>query len=319
MREINRDGIKLSQLRALVAIAQHGNFSEAAAHLAVSQSAISHAIASLENELGVVLLSRGRHGARLTSVGERITIHAREMLQMLECIGREANRAKGLQGGEIRIACFRSVATHVLPEIIAEFRNAYPAIGLTLHEYRGDEASVQEALRTGLADIGFTCTPPNPDYERWELMRDEYLVLFPPHIPVPESLCWEDLANYPLILPPDDDYCFFLIRDHFIQLGQPLNPTYKIREDSTIVGMVMQGLGISIIARLAAEPLPPEIQVRHLPIPLERIISVEILANALHPPTVFAFLDTVKQMNWLSHRYIDRHSPTHPPSHRKTA
>lgn len=63
---MNPGKIKLSQLRALVAIADCGNFSEAALELDLSQSTISHAIATLEEELGVTLLQRGRHGARLT-------------------------------------------------------------------------------------------------------------------------------------------------------------------------------------------------------------------------------------------------------------
>jgi len=58
MDEINNSRIKLSQLRALVAVAVHGNFSEAALHLGLSQSAVSHAIATLEEELGSVTLGR---------------------------------------------------------------------------------------------------------------------------------------------------------------------------------------------------------------------------------------------------------------------
>ena len=88
---MNLEAVKLSQLRALIAIAQCGNFSEAALQIGISQSAVSHAIASLETELGVVLLSRGRHGATLTPVGERVLIHAQSMLDLLELIGREAN------------------------------------------------------------------------------------------------------------------------------------------------------------------------------------------------------------------------------------
>ncbi|MDX2212788.1 MAG: LysR family transcriptional regulator [Oculatellaceae cyanobacterium bins.114] len=307
MREVNRDGVKLSQLRALVTVAEHGNFSEAALHLAVSQSAISHAIASLEQELGVILLSRGRHGARLTPVGERITQHAQEMLQLLDTIGKEANRSKGLQGGEVRISCFRSVATHVLPEIMAEFRSAYPAIAITLNEYRGNEGGydgIEQSLREGKADIGFTCLPPSPEFDTQELMRDEYVVLCPPQWAIPHSLCWDDIRNYPIILPPDDDYCSVLIRNHFNKLIQPLNALYKIKEDSTIVSMVSQGLGITVMARLAAEPLPPEIQVRRLPVPLDRIINVVTLTDALHPPAVYAFLETLKRVN---------RSPHHPP------
>ncbi|CAA9214961.1 Transcriptional regulator, LysR family [uncultured Coleofasciculus sp.] len=58
MMEITKHRMKLSQLRSLVAVAEHGNFSEAAVHLELSQSAVSHAIASLEEELGVGILPR---------------------------------------------------------------------------------------------------------------------------------------------------------------------------------------------------------------------------------------------------------------------
>ncbi len=59
--------MKLSQFRAVVAVAQHGNFSETALELNLSQSAVSHAIATLEEKLGITLFVRGRHGAVLTS------------------------------------------------------------------------------------------------------------------------------------------------------------------------------------------------------------------------------------------------------------
>ena len=70
---MNLEAIKLSQLASLERLLHScGNFSEAALQIGVSQSAVSHAIASLESDLGVVLLSRGRHGATLTPVGERV-------------------------------------------------------------------------------------------------------------------------------------------------------------------------------------------------------------------------------------------------------
>lgn len=308
MKDAGRDSIKLSQLRALVAIADHGNFSEAALRLLVSQSAVSHAIASLEEELGVVLLSRGRHGASLTPVGERITAHARDMLQTLEHLNKEATRAKGLEGGEVRIACFRSVATHVLPEIIAEFRRTYPAIAININEQRGFD-EVEQALRQGRADIGFTCGPTSSDLESWELLRDEYVVLFPPQFDAPDTVTWDDFQICPMIMPIDDDACATLIYQHFAAHRQPVKAAYKIREDSTAVSMVMQGLGVTIIARLAAEPLPAGVQVRYLPVSLERVISVSTLANALHPPGVFAFMDTVKRKPWFPDKHLPRLVP----------
>ena len=67
MQEINNCKL-ISQLRALVTVADHSNLSSAALQLGLSQSTISHAIATLE-ELDVVLLIRGRHGVALTPIG----------------------------------------------------------------------------------------------------------------------------------------------------------------------------------------------------------------------------------------------------------
>lgn len=63
--------MKLSQLLAVVAVADNGNFSEAALELNLSQPAVSHAIATLEDSLGVQLFLRGRHGAVATPAGEK--------------------------------------------------------------------------------------------------------------------------------------------------------------------------------------------------------------------------------------------------------
>jgi molybdenum-dependent DNA-binding transcriptional regulator ModE len=88
--------LKLSQLCILVAVADAGSFSEAALTLQRSQSAVSYAIATLEEELGVVLLSQGRYGSQLTPVGEQIVDRARQMMQLMEDMVRQANLAKGL-------------------------------------------------------------------------------------------------------------------------------------------------------------------------------------------------------------------------------
>jgi DNA-binding transcriptional LysR family regulator len=292
---MNLEDVKLSQLRALVAVAARGNFSEAALSLLISQSAVSHAIATLEAQLGVILLYRGRQGASLTPVGSRILKHAQEMLTSLEELGKEADLSKGLQGGQVRIASLRSVATHVLPEVISQFRQNYPAIAVIINEYRGDDA-LEDVLRNGRADIGFTCLPPSDEFDTWELMHDEYLVLLPPKTLISdEPMTWKQIQSYPLIMPHGRDSCSIIIRNYFAQSRQDLNAAYEIMEDSTIVSMVMKGLGITIMAKLAAEPLPVSVQVRNLPTPLTRIIQVATLEGALHPPPVYAFLDTLKQ------------------------
>ncbi len=309
MNETNSSRMKLSQLRALVTVADCGNFSEAALKLELSQSAISHAIASLEEELGVLLLSRGRHGAHPTPVGERVLVHARQVLQQLEAIIKEADLEKGLHGGSVRIASFRSVATHLLPATIAQFRTHFPEITVHIIEHF-DYSGVEQALREGRADIGFTDFPTSDEFESWEILRDEYVVLLPPQPKLKSAqLTWEQLAAYPLILGSPHDACFIRLRNHLLSLGFPAKVAYEVNEDSTTVSMVVQSLGATIMPRLAAEPVPAGVQVYSLPVPVERVIGVSVVANALLTPAVFAFLDTLKSLNTNS----NTNSNTQPP------
>ncbi|EDX84524.1 LysR substrate binding domain protein [Synechococcus sp. PCC 7335] len=295
MAEINVNRIKLSQLRALVAIARTGTFSDAASQLDLSQSAVSHAIATLEEELGVSLLSRGRQGAVLTPVGQQITNEAMTMLSHLKIIGRKAQDAKGLQAGLVRVVGFRSVATHVLPVIIEEFRRLYPGISVSIGE-GNDVRGAEEILRRGEADIGFTYLPVSEAFDAWELFRDDYVALLPKaKAPVTKQpLDWETLNELPLILPMPEDGCRYNVDQYLLRHGQTITPAYEVKEDSTVVSMVRRGLGATIIARLAAEPIPKDVTVCELPVPLQRVIGVITLADALQTPPVFAFLDTLK-------------------------
>lgn len=286
--------LKLFQLQVLIAVADHGSFSEAAQQLQMPQSAVSYAIATLEADLGVVLLSRGRYGAHLTPVGEQIVDRARQITYMMDDIVKQANLARGLRGGHMRISSFRSAATHILPEVIAEYCRRYPEIAVSIADY-DDRPGVEEDLRKGRADIGITYLPTSNEFETWELVRDEVVALFPPTFePASTKLSWEELTTIPLIMAPDGDGCDAMVYAHCAKYGITLHATYQIRSDATIVNMVAQGLGAAISPQLAAEPIPAGVQVYSLPAPFFRVISVAVLADALLTPAAFAFLDLLK-------------------------
>ncbi|MBF1999164.1 MAG: LysR family transcriptional regulator [Synechococcales cyanobacterium M58_A2018_015] len=296
MDEAIASKLKLSQLRAFVAVAEHRNFSTAALELGVTQSTVSHAIATLEDALGVVLLVRGRHGALLTSTGEQILPEAQQILRLLEEIQKKASLDRGLQSGVVRVASVRSIATHLLPEVMMQFRQAFPRVSVAISEF-DHFTGVELALRDGQADLGLTLLPTPPEFQSWKLLRDEFVALLPPQTLEPETpLNWDDLTRLPLIMTPASppyEHARAVI-DHVMQFGYKLHIAYEMKEDSTVIGMVKRGLGVTVMARLAAEPIPAEIQVRRLPVPLERTIGVAILANALLPKAVFMFIDVLK-------------------------
>lgn len=284
--------IKLSHLQVLLTVAACRSFSEAALQLEMSQSAVSNAIATLEADLGVILFSRGRYGALLTPVGERIIAHAQQMVHLQDEILKEAQLARSLQGGQVRITSFRSVTTHILPGVIAQFHRRFPDVSVTILEHFDDD-SIEEDLRKGRADLGFVEHEMAEEFKTWKLLQDEYVVLLPSSFQQVSDLSWEQLGTYPLVMASTGDGCDAQVYAHCLAFGKTLQTTYQVRADSSIISMVAQGLGATIIPRLAAEPIPAGVQVFSLPVPLYRTIYVATLAEALHVPAVFAFLELV--------------------------
>ena len=94
------------------AVARQGSFNKAAQQLHLTPSAISHAIAVMEEELGFALLKRSRAGIRLTGEGERMISPVRDLLGSAERLKQTASSIRGLESGTVRIGAFTSVAVH---------------------------------------------------------------------------------------------------------------------------------------------------------------------------------------------------------------
>lgn len=296
MSKVDGSNIKFFQLRALVAVVECGSFGKAAAKLEMTQSAISHAIAGLEDKLGVTLFARGRQGATLTPVGEAILGNVHRILHELEAIARVTQDARGLEVGQVRVAAIRSLATHWLPQVISAFKQRHPKIQVTVTRCV-NHGEVRAMLAGGLADVGLMDLGDTQGLTVQPIFADDYVALLPPgseHLP--PTLTWQDLQPYALILPVPQDDSYIKLRAYLATLPIALPIAYEVNEDSAIVSMVAEGLGMTMLPYLAAIPIPPQVQVRSLPQRLSRQLAAVTLDAALHPPAVYAFLDTVEQM-----------------------
>jgi len=280
--------MKFSQLRALVAVARGGSFSEASLELNQSQSSVSEAIASLETELGVRLLERGRFGARPTAVGEKVLEWAREIENALEGIRQDAEAERGQVSGVVRVVTFRSVASQILAPLMVVLKRRFPRVQLQLEETGSFYAQLSGRLEDGSADVVFV-TELNPTFLGWKLLTDPFYALFPPGAdPLPESVTLEELRPLELVLSSDGD-CGVRFEQHFRDHGLSTEQAVRVREDDTLIQMVAQGLGVGILPRLAVEHAT---QIRRVPLSpaLERHIYLQVRQGALRLPSVRAFL-----------------------------
>ena len=285
--------MKLQHLRAFLAIVDEGSFSEAALCLGTSQSPVSNAVAELEEELGVRLLDRGRFGATPTEVGERVAAHARRLEGVVGAIVQEALLEKGDLRGTLRVSSFRSAATNVLPAVIEGLRNRYPGLRVEVHEVDSRCTAVSPELDAGRVDVALTMSILAHDTLFWEILRDRYVAVVPSNFSHSSpSISLEQALAHPLIL--SDGPCSLPVRDRLLSLDPSFEPSFEMAEDSTIVALVAQGLGIALLPELAVGLLPPGLRQIGLSESIERSVGVALSPSSLKIPSVRAFLRVVR-------------------------
>jgi len=290
--------MKLSQIKSFVTVARCGTFSQAAIELDLTQPTVSHAIATLENDLGIQLLFRGKKGVNLTPAGESILIYCYQTLESIEKIRQEANRYKSLDGGKVRISAFRGAAAQLLPKIRAYFKTKYPQIDVKITEEK-DCPQVEQMVADGKADLGFTTLPTSKDLETIEVMRDDYIVLLPPDLELSNraKLSWSQLISIPIISYPNQNSCFREIKNYFKDGGYKFQPCEQVKESDTIINLVATGSGAAILPGLSVFHVPEGVNVCQLPRPLQRVVVATTPKDADLSHAVWAFLDFLKQID----------------------
>ena len=249
--------MNIGKYETLMAVVEYGSLTRAAQSLGCTQSAVSHSIESLEQELGFALLKRGRAGVRLTGEGERLIPAVRNLLNSAEQLAQTAASIRGLESGTVRIGSFTSVAVHWLPPVLKEFQKDYPRVEFKL--LNGDYHDVEQWLMEGSIDIGFVNVPSTVDCECIPLMEDRLLAILPRHSR------FESYPRFPLVECETEPFISLLeSSDHDARraleaAGVKPNVRFYTKDDYAIIAMVEQGLGISIM---------PELELEHCPYPL---------------------------------------------------
>lgn len=233
---------------ALLKIIEAGSFTKAAELLGYTQPALSQMIASLEKELSVKLLYRSRYGVQLTPEGKRLLPSIQSTVTQYEAMRRTVDEVRGLDSGVVRIGTVSSVSCHWLPAIIRMFWEKHPNIQLRL--YQGDYTSIPEWVRSGVVDFGFVNPHAVQGMETTVIKSGEFRAVLPEQHPLAKqhTLVLEDIANEPFLLLEEGAYSEPL--EAFRAAGIRPNIKLRVHDDYSILSMVEQGLGISILTEL---------------------------------------------------------------------
>ena len=223
-------------------------------------------ISSLEKELSIKLLYRSRYGIQLTPEGERLYPAIQSSVINYENMRRTADEIKGLDSGIIRIGTVSSVSCHWLPELISDFWELHPNIQFVLHQ--GDYSSISEWVRTGAVDFGFVNPNAVRGMETTVIKSGEFRAVLPAnhHLAGNKSVTLAQLSEEPFLLLEEGSYSEPMEAFH----AAGITPDVKLRvhDDYSILSMVEQGLGISVLTELvlhktnynvAALPIDPPV------------------------------------------------------------
>ncbi|MEC0174081.1 LysR substrate-binding domain-containing protein [Paenibacillus favisporus] len=255
----------LAKYEILGKVVETENLTKAADQLSLTQSAVSRAIISLELELGIQLLTRGRSSVRLSHDGERLWKYMKEMLQLQENMLQEVDQIKGLVRGTVTIGTFTSVSIHWLPDILQRFQQKYPQIEIRLLD--GHYQDIERWIADGTADFGFVNMPSSHGLETTMLIQDRMVCVMPADHKhnVKSTISLEDIADEPFIMPAKG--CDTDVRAWFDGQAAVPRMRFELEDDHAIMAMVRSGLGISILPEtilasapsgLVARPIAPE-------------------------------------------------------------
>ena len=247
----------LQRLRGFYWTAQLGSVSGAAQMINVSQSAISHQLRSLEEELGAKLYERSKRGIVLTSDGERLVRYARQVVHTVDDLKSEFSEIHGRPHGTVRIAAFRGIATHSLPAIVKRFHDSHPNVRLDISSRAFDTGTLRQ-VADGQADLGITASW--NEFEGMHYLEYTSYDMFActcadhPWVGRSEPLTLEDLAGKSLVMYEKGT----AIRERLDRLfdRHDLQPEVHISVggSAALLEFVKIGLGVGIVSGLVAGP-----------------------------------------------------------------
>lgn len=264
----------IHKYKIVVMIAEKKNITKAAKLLNMSQPAVSHALKSLEEEWGFSIFSRTPSGVKLTENGRSIISLCYDILNLDEHLNQEINLISNVKSGKIKIGTFPSVTTKWIPQLLKIISQRHPGIEVTLLEENYE--TIQELVLNGELDCGFVSddnlyesllfTPIKSDPFLCLVNREDSLAKL-------DKIPLELLNTKSFILPGKGGA--IELNKFFEKNNITPNIKYEIMDiNQSIVAMIENNLGISILPQLILNGTSKNVLFKELEVDFKRTIGL---------------------------------------------
>ncbi|MCC7365209.1 MAG: LysR family transcriptional regulator [Dehalococcoidia bacterium] len=282
--------MELAQLEAFLQVAHHRSFSRAAEALFLTQPSVTARIQSLERELGERLFERTGRSVTLTDAGRAFIPHAQRALTAVQ-EGTDAIEAvRHGDVGSLRIGASDSIATYVLPGILARFRETRPRVHV--HLSTGTTEEIVERLIAGEVHVAITRLTQHPEVESLHIYNDDLALVVSSKHPFASKgrVTIAEAGREPFLFFERSSSYHSLIYSMFLRVGVVPESVMELDSMETTKHMVQAGLGIAILPVVTVERdiqagTLKRVEIRDMEQPAQREVGVHVLRNrAIAPP-----------------------------------
>ncbi|MGA2653587.1 MAG: LysR substrate-binding domain-containing protein [Terracidiphilus sp.] len=278
--------LELNDLRSFLVLSEQLHFRRAAEILHISQPALSKQILRLENLLGGQLLNRRSRGLHLTSAGQVLLQHARQVIEDSDSVERITRLALKGEAGTLRVGFGIAVLARGLPNLMLRFRKRFPNVDLSVRNMSTSDQT--QALCDRKIDVGFVRLPIRAEeIETIPVVNEQLMIVLSEQATHNVKSGLSALSYAPFILPSRADSASFY--DHVFRTCRAAGFVPKVVQEAdeffTILNLVRSGLGVSIVPSAVRLMRVPQIRYAETRV-AEAEWSIGIAWNRRCPPSV---------------------------------
>ena len=266
------------KVQALLAAVDLGSLTSAASELGDTQSGLTHMMNSLETELGLTLLLRGKSGVRLSPAGQELLPELRSLADAADALDLAAEQLRQRSCSTLRLGAYSSIARHWVPQIMAEYRKVCPDTQVSL--IMDGLVELYSAVRDDQLDCIMTSYDESlaQGFGWIPLWEDELVAVLPESFPLEGDVMPVERFDESQFLMPSqgaDTYILPIFAASPRKIGPHIITTNL--DDESIVSMVEHGLGVSLLSRLVVKGM--SYQVKIVPISPKYFRSLGIIVS----------------------------------------
>lgn len=282
-------------MRSLLAVVDAGAITEAADRLGVTQPALSRRVRQLEEQLGVALLSRGRKGVALTTVGHLVAAEARVLVERYDHLRAQVAAYQRLEGGTVRLGGGATAVSFVLPDAIARFQSEYP--GVRFHVKEAGSREVEEDVVSGRLELGIVTLPTHlRELEVHPLIEDRIVLIARAQHPLAQArpLRVAQLAGLALVGFEAGSAIRQIIDASLREAGVEMNVVMELRSIPAIVRMVASTGTLAFVSHMGIESESQVEVLRVRDLDIRRQLAVIARRGAVLSPAARAFAQRLR-------------------------